>query len=94
MFAAHIVIACCMNAFILIRLDGIPSQQEQLYLRIVKFLFLTGLELKDRYVIKNQLSENIVSPQKSTQALIKILSERRGINFNRGRGRPLLFNIL
>lgn len=61
-----------MNAFILIRLDGIPSQQEQLYLRIVKFLFLTGLELKDRYVIKNQLFENIVFPQKSAQALIKI----------------------
>lgn len=58
-----------MNAFILIRLDGIPSQQEQLYLRIVKFLFLTGLELKDRYV-KNQLFENIVVPQKSAQALI------------------------
>ena len=56
-----------MNAFILIRLDGIPSQQEQLYLRIVKFLFLTGLELKDRYV-KNQLRH-----------LFKILAERRGV---------------
>lgn len=60
-----------MNAVILIRLDGIPSQQEQLYLRIVKFLFLTGLELKDRYIIKNQFFENTVFPQK--------LAERRGI---------------
>lgn len=60
-----------MNAVILIRLDGIPSQQEQLYLRIVKFLFLTGLELKDRYIIKNQFFENTVFPQKR--------AERRGI---------------
>ena len=54
----------CMNTFILIRLDGIRSQPEQLYLRIVKFLFLTGLEQKDRYDVKNQLFENIVFPQK------------------------------
>lgn len=60
-----------MNAVILIRLDGIPSQQEQLYLRIVKFLFLTGLELKDRYIIKKQFFENTVFPQKR--------AERRGI---------------
>ena len=80
-----------MNAFILIRLDGIPSQQEQLYLRIVKFLFLTGLELKDRYVIKNQLFENI-SSKKCPGIYLKFWL--KGGAFNRGGGRPLLFNKL
>ena len=68
-----------MNAFILFRLDGIPSPQEQLYLRIVKFLFLTGLELKDRYIIKKQFLKILYFLRKAPRHLFKILAERRGI---------------